>query len=156
MLHSRGASMSALPATAGFGWTLPTPTHYSPARTQYSSPHVQYSPQIQPLYSSTQVGFPAYSPSRVKPINQDFLARLLANSTDQPAGPDPVLPPFPRNTSAPRHALSRIADVSSPIRPSLASDNRRGFIVNGVPINSTHWSVLEQFLVSCNAKFIIH
>jgi hypothetical protein len=151
--HSRGASMSALPAPA---FSIPPPSQYSPARTQHSLAHTKYSPQ--PLYSPTHVGRPAYSPSPVdlpSPLNPDFLTRLLAASADQPAGLDPVSP-FPRNTSAPSQGLAHILnDLPPPVLPSLATDNQRGFIVNGVPTNSTHWSVLEHFLVSCNARLII-
>jgi hypothetical protein len=157
--HSRGASTSALPALPALpapAFTLPPPSQYLPAQTHHSSAHTQYSPQ--PLYSPTHVGHSAYSPSRVdlpSPLNPDFLARLLAASADQPAGLDPVSP-FPRNTSAPSQGLAHILnDLPPPVRPSLATDNQRGFVVNGVPINSTHWSVLEHFLVSCNATLII-
>ncbi|KAJ5985136.1 hypothetical protein N7499_008586 [Penicillium canescens] len=142
--HSRGASTSALPAPA---FSIPPPSQYSPAQTQHSFARTQHSSQ--PLYSPSHVGRSVYSPSPVdlpSPLNPDFLARLLAASADQPAGLDPVSS-FPRNTSAPSQGLAHILnDLPSPVLPSLATDNQRGFIVNGVPTNSTHWSVLEHFL----------
>ncbi|KAJ5302052.1 hypothetical protein N7508_006915 [Penicillium antarcticum] len=148
-----GSSASAVPDPSGGGFNIPSPLHYSPAEMHHSSLPTHFTPGA--LYSPSQPGLSAYSPTRIglsSSITQNILNRLLATSGNEPARLDPVLPAFPRSTSA--RSLTDISGVSLAARPLLTNDNQRGLTVYGIHINSTHWSVLEHFLVSCNASWI--
>ncbi|KAJ5753831.1 uncharacterized protein N7511_007984 [Penicillium nucicola] len=144
-----GGSVSGTPDFSGADINLSSPSRYSPTEIPRSSVRPGF--RHDDLYSPSQSSFVAYSPSRAdltSPLSQGFLNRLIAASsaTSDPSRLDPVLPAFPRSTSA--QSLTNVSDMPSLARPLLATDNQRGFTLYGVHANSTHWSILENFLPS--------